>query len=298
MSISGLDTLSELEHRSMGQLTQEGFAEINHKAGALVRGISSIATGIIMLPVDRIVAQQTVGKFTRASLSDIAKRPFLGAIPRLMNAFLGSFLTFGGSAAFHAPLQERYPHAPYTISALALAGGSLLDRIVTTPLGTLGLRMQTQNKTFMETLRETIRSGRPWRSIYAGTFAMMLRDVSYLPVCIPAAEKLTSLFAKNNGNSSYFTQFVASTAAFVASGTAASFFSHPLLRIGLMQKDSPTPISMKKVFTNTLREHGPFGVYRGFKAATGRMAAFNFVFAGAISLGEHIVKKYSSSPAA
>ena len=45
--------------------------------------------------------------------------------------------------------------APLWTSAMALAGGTVLDRFVTSPLGTLGLRMQTQDKTFFTALHET-----------------------------------------------------------------------------------------------------------------------------------------------
>jgi hypothetical protein len=191
-----------------------------------------------------------------------------------MNSFMGSCLIFGGSAVFHGHLKEKYPMAPLWTSALALAGGTVLDRFVTTPLGTLGLRMHTQDKTFFTTLQEIFSSHRPWRSLYAGTPALLMRDLLYLPVCIPLAENLRSSFSKHNPSS--LTPFFQTTLAFFISGTAASTLSYPFQYIGVMQKNYP--LTVKQVFAKTLKESGCFGFYRGFKLATGRMALYNCLF--------------------
>ncbi|HEY5235060.1 MAG TPA: MC/SLC25 family protein, partial [Rhabdochlamydiaceae bacterium] len=265
---------------------------IHPKSREVIRATSSIFTSLMMLPVDRMVAKKIVGQvINRETLQEIAKKPFLGIAPRLTNAFLGSFLTFGGSAAFHGPLEQRYPMAPILTSAMALAGGTMLDRVVTAPLGTLGLRMQTQDKTFFTALHETICSERPLRSLYAGTPALLMRDLLYLPVCIPMAEKLRGV--STNNNPSPLTEFFKSTLAFTISGTAASTLSYPLQYIGVEQKNTSTPLTMKQVFAKARKESGLFGVYRGFGMATGRIALYNCLFGGVISLGERLVNRFS-----
>jgi hypothetical protein len=282
-------------NRSVGQLSQEGnfhsFEKTNSKSREIIRGTSSIFTSLMMLPADRVVAKKIVGQvITRDTLREIAKKPFLGIAPRLTNAFLGSCLTFGGSATFQEPLQQKYPMSPMLTSAMALAGGTVLDRALTAPLGTLGLRMQTQDKTFFKTLQETIRSQRPIRSLYAGTPALMIRDLLYLPICLPLAEKLRG--ASQNNKPSPLTEFLKSTLAFTFSGTIASALSYPFQYIGVMQKNTSTPLTMKQVFNMTRKESGFFGVYRGFGVASVRIALYNCLFGGAISIGERILNRF------
>ncbi len=295
----GISEFKEV-NRSVGQLSQEGNFPLfdplsdkaNPKSQEIIRATSSIFTSIMMLPVDRVVAKKTVGlEITRETLREIAKKPFLGLIPRLTNAFLGSLLTFGGSALFLGPLQQKYPMSPILTSAMALAGGTMLDRVVTAPLGTLSLRMQTQDKTFFTVLHETIRSGRPLRSLYAGTSAMLIRDLLYLPICIPLAEELRGATPKNNP--SLLIEFFKSTLAFTVSGTAASVLSYPFQYIGVVQKNSPISLTIKQVFTKARKANGIFEVYRGFGIATGRIALYNCLFGSAISLGERLVHRFS-----
>lgn len=277
--------------RSIGQLAQEGSfpPEVNPKSKELIRATSSIFTSLVMLPADRVIAKKIVGQtITKETLHEIAKKPFLGAAPRLMNTFMGSCLIFGGSAVFHGQLQQKYPMAPLLTSAMALAGGTVLDRVITTPLGTLGLRMQTQDKTFFTTLQEIISSNRPLRSLYAGTPALLIRDLLYLPVCIPMAEKLRSSFSNNTASS--LTPLFQSTLAFFVSGTAASTLSYPFQYIGIMQKNYP--LTAKQVFAKTLKESGCFGFYRGFKMAIGRMGLYNCLFGSAISIGERLTNRF------
>jgi hypothetical protein len=293
-------TISNFEkagYRSVGQQSQDqhvGYAEkINPKSRELVRGTASVLTTVCMLPIDRLIAKKVVGQgITRETFYTIIKKPFLGAIPRLINTSISSFFTFGGSAAFYGPIQRKYPNSPFLTGALSLAGGTILDRIVTAPLGTLGLRMQTQDKTFLITWHEACRLNSPLRSLYAGTSALLLRDILYLPISIPLAEKFRSSFANNN--SSPLTELVRSTLAFVASGTVASIISYPFRYIGLVQKDSLTSISIRQVFIKTCRENGYSGVYRGFGMAIGRIAFFNLLFGATISVGERIAKKHST----
>ncbi len=113
---------------------------------------------------------------------------------------------------------------------------------------------------------------------------MTLRDFSLLSLGIPLAEKLSRTQEKPS--------FFRSTMAFVASGIAASFLSYPFQYIGLMQKNSSTPVSMRAVFAKTFHEQGLLGVYRGFGMATGRIALYNLLFGAAFSLGERIVRNH------
>jgi len=154
----------------------------------------------------------------------------------------------------------------------------------------LGLRMQTQDKSFILAFQETVSSQRPWRSLYAGTPALLIRDILYLPICIPMAEKLREVSLNNN--SSPLTDFFKSTAAFIVSGTAASMLSYPFQYIGVVQKNGATPLTIRQVFVRTRRESGFFGVYRGFGMATGRIALYNCLFGGAISIGERILNRF------
>lgn len=281
--------------RSVGQLSQEGnfhlFEKANSKSREIIRGTSSIFTSLMMLPADRVVAKKIVGQaITRETLREIAKKPFLGIAPRLTNAFLGSLFTFGGSATFQGPLQQKYPMSPMLTSAVALAGGTVLDRVLTAPLATLGLRMQTQDKTFINALQETISSPRPIRSLYAGTPALLMRDLLYVPICIPMAEKLRG--ASSNNNRAPLTDFFKSTLAFTVSGTIASVLSYPFQYIGVVQKNTSTPLTMKQVFNLARKESGFFGVYRGFGIASVRIALYNCLFGGAISIGERILNRF------
>lgn len=286
---------SEFEkiERSIGQLSQAEnfplFGKSNPKSQEVIRAASSIFTSLMMLPADRLIAKKTVGQLiTRETLKEIAKKPFLGLAPRLTNSFLNSLLTFGGAAAFKEPLQQKYPLSPSLTSALALAGGTVLDKVVTAPLGTLGLRMQTQDKTFIKALQETISSPRPIRSLYAGTPAFLIRDLLYLPICIPLAEKLRGASQSNNR----LTEFFKSTFAFTISGAAASVFSYPFQYIAILQKNSSIPLTMKQVFNKAKKEGGFFGIYRGFGIASARIALYNCFFGSAISLGERILNRF------
>jgi hypothetical protein len=279
-----------VEYRPIEQLPQESMHPFE-KSGDVNRTISSIVTSVLLLPIDRMIAKKTVGQeITRETVRDIAKKPFLGAAPRLMNSFLGSCLTFGGSAAFHRELKEKYPATPLFTSALALAGGTVMDKIITAPLGTLVVRMQTQDKTFSTVFREAMGSQKPLRSLYTGTPSLLIRDLLYLPVSIPLAEKLRSSFPKEH---SPLADFVKSTTVFALSGTAASTLSYPFQYMGLVQKDFAKPLSMRQVFAKTRRENGFFGLYRGFGMASGRIALYNCLFGGAISICEHLSKCFS-----
>ncbi len=287
--------MSEFEKvdRSVGQLSQAEnfplFGKGNPKSQEVIRAASSIFTSLVMLPADRLVAKKTVGQLiTRETLREIAKRPFLGLAPRLTNAFLNSLLTFGGAAAFQEPLQQKYPMSPSLTSAMALAGGTVLDRVLTAPLGTLGLRMQTQDKTFIKALQEAISSPRPIRSLYAGTPALLVRDLLYLPICIPLAEKFRGASQSNNR----LTEFFQSTLAFTISGAAASALSYPFQYIGVVQKNSSTPVTMRQVFNKARKESGFFGIYRGFGVASARIALYNCFFGSAISIGERILNRF------
>ena len=76
--------------RSIGQLAQEGSfpPEVNPKPKERIRTTSSIFTSFLMLPADRVIAKKIVGQtITKETLHKIAKKPFLGAAPRLMNAY-------------------------------------------------------------------------------------------------------------------------------------------------------------------------------------------------------------------
>ena len=187
-------------------------------------------------------------------------------------------------------------HAAGTLGAAALT--ALLDAAHVGPLAVQrssarrcsapGLRMQTQDKTFIKVLQETISSPRPIRSLYAGTPAFLIRDLLYLPICIPLAEKLKKASQSNNG----LTEFFKSTFAFTISGAAASALSYPFQYIGVVQKNSSTPLTMKQVFNKTRKESGFFGIYRGFGVASARIALYNCLFGSAISLGERILNRF------
>jgi len=291
MAFSGID---EVDFRAIGQLSQEGgfppFESINPKSREFIKTVSAIFSSIVMLPIDRITAKKAVGQpITQKVVLEIAKKPLEGGAARLTNSCLGSALTFGGSAALYPHLQHIYPTTPLVSSALSLAGGSMLDRLLTAPLATLALRMQTQDKTFSMALHETLESKTPWRSLYTGTPSLLIRDFLYLPICIPLAETLKGCFRSNKH--SPLTDFFKSTLAFTVSGTAASALCYPFQYMGLMQKDSPHLVSMKHVFLKTVRENGFFGFYRGYKLATLRIALYNGFFGGAVSLGERWVNK-------
>jgi hypothetical protein len=286
--------VEEVDYRSMAQLPQEGgfspWGNINPKSLELLRATSAIATSFFMLPVDRIVAKKIVGqKINRDTLREIAKNPFLGATPRISSAFLSSFLTFGGSAVLQERFEQKYPTTPLVATALALAGGSAIDRLITSPLGTVVVRMQTQNKTFSKVIHEAVESKSPSRSLYRGTPALFIRDVLYLPVCIPLAEKFKSLFPSS---SSPFIEFFRSTVSYIVSGTMASSICYSFQVIGLIQKDSAVSISMKEVFQKIVRENGLRGMYRGFGFSTLRLALYNCFFGGGIALGELLTKRF------
>jgi hypothetical protein len=260
--------------------------EINPKIREIIKGACSIFSSVCMAPLDRIIAVKMIGKkITREHLCEIAKKPFLGAGPRQLSQSLGALFTFGGAAALHTPLQHQLPQYPTTVSALSLAGGTLLDRIMTSPLTTVGFRMQTQGRNFGEIFREALKTGRPWRTLYAGTPALMMRDLCYLPVCIPMAETMNRFFSPKQEPTLFMT-----TLSFIASGSIASILSYPWQYIGLMQKDSLEQLSVRKLFCKTLHERGPSGFYRGFGATLGRMSIFNLLFGGSIALIERLVK--------
>lgn len=249
----------------------------------------SIFTSIFMLPADRIIAKKIVGQLiTKKVLYGIAKQPFLGAAPRLTNSVTGSCLTFGSAAIFDEQLKEKYPKAPFGTSSMALAGGTVLEKAITSPLATLILRMQIQDKKFFIALTEIFRSQRPIKSLYAGTSALLIRDLLYVPVCIPLAEKLKATFSTSHSSS--LTLFFQSALAFSFSGTAASLLSHPFQYIGISQKNTPHPI--RQIFAKTFRERGVLGFYRGFKLSTGRLFLHNCFFGSAFYLGERLFKRY------
>ncbi len=261
--------------------------EIDPKIREIIKGACSIFSSVCMAPLDRIIATKMVGKkrITREYLCEIAKKPFLGAGPRQLSQALGSFFTFGGAAALHTPLEHQLPQYPTAVSALSLAGGTLLDRIVTSPLTTLGFRMQTQDKNLRAIFRGVMKTGRPWRTLYAGTPALMMRDLCYLPVCIPMAETMNRFFSPKKEPTLFM-----SSISFIVSGSIASILSYPWQYIGLMQKDSLEQVSVRKLFCKTLHERGPFGFYRGFGVTVGRMSIFNLLFGGSIALVERFVK--------
>ena len=287
--------IENIDYRSIGQMSQEGsfppFDGINPKSPAFVRALSAIFASTMMLPVDRIAAKKIVGQpITRRVVLDIAKKPLEGGIPRLTNSYVGSSLTYGGSAALYPHLRNLFPTSSL-LTPLSLAGGSLLDRIVTAPLATVVLRMQTQDKTFFNTLFEILDSKTPWRSLYTGTPSLMIKDLLYLPICIPLAEKLRNLSPTDKP--SPLIDFFRATLAFTIGGIAASAVSYPFQYIGLVQKDSLVPLSAKQVFAKTLKENGFFGFYRGYKLTTLRIALFNSFFGGGISIGERTLQNLS-----
>jgi len=287
---NSLPSLFSKIQRSVRQAAfkENGSNEIDIPFKEAIKGACSIFSSICMAPVDRLVATTMIGKkINREHLCEIAKKPFLGAGPRLMSQSLGAFFTFGGAAALQTPLQQHFPHYPTAVSALSLAGGTLLDRILTSPLTTLGFRMQTQGKDLGEIMRETLKTGKPWKVLYAGTPALMMRDLCYLPVCIPMAESMSKFYSEKKEPSLF-----ASTLSFIASGSIASVLSYPWQYIGLMQKDSLERVSVRKLFCKTLHERGPLGFYRGFGITLGRMAFFNLLFGGTIALAERFVKTF------
>ncbi|HEX4840242.1 MAG TPA: MC/SLC25 family protein [Rhabdochlamydiaceae bacterium] len=277
-------------NKSIGQLPQgSNFPPLeNSKSKELVLAMASIFTSIFMLPVDRIFAKKIVGQLvTKTVLYQIAKQPFLGVAPRLTNSVTGSCLTFGTAAIFHEQLKKKYPNAPYETFAISLAGGTVIEKAITSPLATLLLRMQIQDKKFFNVLTEIFHSQRPIKSLYAGTTVLLIRDFLYVPVCIPLAEKLKATFSTSHSSS--LTLFFQSTLAFSFSGTAASLLSHPFQYIGISQKNNPHPI--RQIFAKTFRERGVLGFYRGFKLSTGRLFLYNCFFGSAIYLGERLFKR-------
>jgi|GEM_PF-1731467 len=279
-------------NKSVGQLSQgSDFPPLeNLKSKGLVLAMCSIFTSLFMLPADRIIAKKIVGQLiTKKVLHEIAKQPFLGAVPRLTNSVTGSCLTFGSAALLHEQLKEKYPKDPFGASAMALAGGTVLEKGITSPLATLTLRMQIQDKKFFIALTEIFRSQHPIKSLYAGTSALLIRDLLYLPVSIPLAEKLKATFSTSHSSS--LTLFFQSALAFSFSGTAASILSHPFQYIGIQQKNNP--LTVRQIFAKTLSESGVFGFYRGFKLSAGRICLYNCFFGSAISLGERLVKRFS-----
>jgi hypothetical protein len=289
---SEVNLLSKIENYLDRAVIKTGSStEIDPTFREVIKGASSIFSSFCMAPVDRLVAAKTVGnKITRAYLCEIAHQPFLGACPRLFNQFVGTVLTFGMAAALNKPLEQKFPHHPVAVSSLALAAGTLLDRITTSPMTTLGFRMQTQKKGLGEVFREIVKTGRPWQSMYAGTSALMIRDLCYFPICIPLAESINRFFAKKREPS-----LALSTASFIASGTAASCLSYPWQYIGMIQKDSLAPISALKVIKNTWQERGFLGFYRGFGINLGRLAFLNLLFGASISLVESFLKSLKQS---
>ncbi|MBS0648340.1 MAG: hypothetical protein JSS10_03835 [Verrucomicrobia bacterium] len=265
--------------------------EIDPTFREVIKGTSSIFSSLCTTPIDRIVAAKMTGKkITRTYLCEIAHQPFLGAGPRLMSQSLGTLFTFGTAAALYAPLEQNFPHHPIAASSLALAAGTLLDRITTSPMTTLGFRMQTQEKRLGEVFQEILKTGRPWRSLYAGTLTLMIRDLCYLPICIPLAEYINRFFAKRKEPS-----LALSTATFIASGTVASCLSYPWQYIGMIQKDSLVPISAMQVIKNTWTQRGFLGFYQGFGINLGRLAFLNLVFGASVSLVESFLKSLKQS---
>lgn len=281
------NVLSKIQ-KSLSQAAFKNSAniDIDPTFKEIIKGACSIFSGVCLAPLDRIVAiKMKEKKIKREHLCEIRKKPFLGAGPRLMSQSLGSLFTFGGAAALHAPLEHQFPDHPTAVSSLSLAGGTLLDRIITSPLTTLGFRMQTQGKDLRMIFCEVMKTGRPWSTLYAGTPALMLRDLCYLPVCIPMAEYMNRSFSKKKEPNLFV-----STLSFIASGTIASFLSYPWQYIGLMQKDSLVQISARQLFCKTFHEQGLLAFYRGFGATLGRMSLFNLLFGGSIALVERFTK--------
>lgn len=285
--------VEEIDYRSAGQLPQEGsfppFDRIDPKSKQFIRTLSAIFSSTLMLPIDRIAAKKTVGQsITPQVVLEVAKSPLKGGIPRLTNSFMGSFITFGGSAALEPAFDQLFPASPRLASALSLAGGATLDRVITAPLATVVLRMQTQDKTFFAALTEITASQNPRKMFYAGTPALVTRDVLYLPICILLAEHLRNFSLINRP--SPLLELFTSTLAFTIGGTVAVSLCYPLQYIGVVQKDFPTSITAEQVAKKTLSENGVLGFYRGYKLATVRIALFNSFFGGGIVLGERLVK--------
>lgn len=288
---SEVNLISKIENYLDRAIINTGSSiEIDPTFREVIKGASSIFSSFCMAPVDRLVAAKTVGKkITRAYLCEVAHQPFLGAGPKLLNQFIGNIFIFGTAAALTNPLQQQFNN-PMAASSLSLAAGSLLDRMTTSPMTTLGFRMQTQKKQFAEVFQEILKTGKPWKTMYAGTSALVIRDLFYLPVFIPMAEAINRFFGQRKDPS-----LVLSTASFIASGTVASCLSYPWQYIGMIQKDSLASISAFKVIKNTWQKRGFLGFYQGFGINLGRLTLVNFLFGASISLVESFLKSFKQS---
>jgi hypothetical protein len=111
----GISNFKEVD-RSVGQLSQEGnfplFDPLSEKANPklqeIIRGVCSIFTSLMMLPVDRVVAKKTVGlEITRETLREIAKKPFLGLTPRLNECFSRIFADLWRSCSIPGTIRAK-----------------------------------------------------------------------------------------------------------------------------------------------------------------------------------------------
>ena len=199
----------------------------------------------IMSPFDRVVSKLSAGQSLNAEqLKNIAKRPMLGAGTSTASLPVGSLISWSSSSYFNKRLSEYLPSFPGFVAAVSSAGGTFLDKLITSPLSTISSHMQREDKSFSTVIREIVFKKRPVRTLYAGAPSVLARDLVYMPICLPAAE-----YAQNS-TSSPSNEYSRTTSSPMFTATATTFLNYTWHYLSPLTTD-PT----SRLF-NTFREHG------------------------------------------
>ncbi len=165
-------------------------------------------------------------------------------------------------------------------------GGIFLDKLITSPLIALGFRVQTEGIDLKKAIQDVAVSKNPFKTIYAGTSTLMMRELVYLPFFFPMID-LT--------RRTLFPKMLESPSNRLLQASTESIYYGGLTTIlnCAWQYFKPLPlpvISVKKVVTDSYYEDGIWKCYRGFKTPPGRMLLINCLYSGVIAGMQQMIK--------